>query len=85
MTEPAPQIAHQQYNLSDQRTAFAALEAERCRMGMSILDMEHRSGVSATSVYTWRKCARSPTLFNVVTIAETFGFDVIMRRKKTAE
>lgn len=84
MTESVPTVA-QEFSLSDQRLTFAVLEAERCRLGMTIFDMEHRSGVAAASVYSWRKCARSPMLCNVVAIAETFGFEVVMRRKKTAE
>ena len=82
LTEPDHVIAHQECDLSDQRGAFEALEAERCRIGMTVLDMEHRSGVAATSVYSWRKCARSPMLVNMVALAETLGFEVVMRRKK---
>jgi predicted transcriptional regulator len=70
-----------EYNLRDQRAAMAALDAERRRSGMSLGDMEEKSGVSVNSVYAWRSCARSPTLCNAVAIAETFGFEIIMRRK----
>lgn len=70
-----------EYNMADQRAAMAALDEERRSRGMSLGDMEERSGVSVNSVYAWRSCARSPTLCNAVAIAETFGFEIIMRRK----
>ncbi len=71
-----------EYNMRDQRTALAALDAERYRQKMSLGDMESRSGVSVNSVYSWRACIRSPTLGNLVALAETFGFEIIMRRRK---
>jgi len=71
-----------EFNLRDQKTAMAALDAERRARGMSLGDMEEKSGVSVNSVYAWRSCARSPTLCNAVAIAETFGFEIVMRRKK---
>lgn len=70
-----------EYNLRDQRTAMAALDEERKARSMSLGEMEDRSGVSVNSVYAWRSCARSPTLFNVVALAETLGFEIVMRRK----
>ena len=72
-----------EYNLRNQSAAMAVLNEERKRLGMSLGDMEEKSGVSVNSVYAWRSCARSPTLCNAVAIAETFGFEIIMRRKKT--
>lgn len=71
-----------EYNLRDQKTAMAALDRERKARRMSLGDMEERSGVSVNSVYAWRSCSRSPTLCNAVAIAETFGFEIVMRRKK---
>ena len=71
-----------EYNLRDQREAMAALDAERRSQKMSLGDMEDRSGVAFNSVYAWRSGSRSPTLVNMVAIAETFGFEVVMRRKK---
>lgn len=70
-----------EYNLKDQGAVMAAIYAERDRLGVSLGDMEQRSGVSVNSVYAWRKCQRSPTLCNMVAIAETFGYEIIMRRK----
>ncbi len=70
-----------EYNLRDQRAAMAALDDERRTRGMSLAEMEDRSGVSVNSVYAWRSCARSPTLFNVVALAETLGFEIVMRRR----
>lgn len=70
------------FNLSNQREAFIALEEERHRLGMSLTQMVKRSGVSANSVYAWRSCARSPTIDNVVKIAEAFGYEIILRRKE---
>jgi hypothetical protein len=71
----------QEFNMSDQKTALAVLNEERLRLGMSLGEMEDRSGISINSVYAWRSCARSPTLVNIVAVAETFGFEVIMRRR----
>ncbi|XUY27602.1 helix-turn-helix domain-containing protein [Agrobacterium sp. rho-8.1] len=81
MTKPPSEPAKNEYNLSDQRTAMAALDRERVTHGMSLGDMEEKSGVSVNSVYAWRNCQRSPHLCNIVAIAETFGFEVVMRRK----
>lgn len=72
----------QEFNMSDQKTALAVLNEERLRLGMSLGEMEDRSGVSVNSVYAWRSCVRSPTLVNIVAVAETFGFEVIMRRRE---
>ncbi|MER9815112.1 hypothetical protein [Mesorhizobium sp. M0129] len=69
------------YDLTYQRAAMAALVAERKRIGMPILDMEEKSGVSMNSLYAWQSGVREPTLGCLVAVAQTFGFDVVMVRK----
>jgi transcriptional regulator with XRE-family HTH domain len=61
--------------------AMNALFQERIIRGLSLLDIEDRSGVSFNSMYSWRGERCSPTLFMFVALAESFGFEVIMRRK----
>lgn len=68
-----------EFNLKDQRAAMAAIYDERRKVGMSLSDMEQKSGVSTNSFYAWRKEQRSPALVNAVAIAETFGFEIVMR------
>ncbi|WP_273794585.1 SIMPL domain-containing protein [Brucella intermedia] len=70
-----------EYDLRDQRAAIAVLDAERKARDMALGDMEDKSGVSVNSVYAWRSCVRSPLLCNAVAIAETFGFEIFMRRR----
>lgn len=71
-----------EFNLKDQQRAMAVLDSERKRLFMSLLDMEERSGVSVNSFWHWVRLRRSPSLFNLIAVAETFGFEVIMRRKE---
>ena len=81
-SSPITSTPSDEFNLSNQRAAFVALEAERRSLGMSLKQMEELSGVSVNSVYAWRSCARSPTIDNAVKIAETFGYEIILRRKE---
>lgn len=73
-----------EYDLADQVAAMVALNAERRAIAMSLADMEERSGVSANTFYAWLSGSRSPALFNLVAISQTFGFEVIMRGKPNA-
>ncbi|WP_425341034.1 helix-turn-helix domain-containing protein [Agrobacterium larrymoorei] len=71
-----------EFNLRDQVPAILAINAERQRQGMSLGDMEERSGVSVGSVYAWRSGKRSPQTHMLVALAGTLGYEIIMRRKK---
>ncbi|RWC28114.1 MAG: XRE family transcriptional regulator [Mesorhizobium sp.] len=71
-----------EFDLCNQRRAMAALNAERKRVGMPIAHMEDKSGVSMNSFYAWNGGQREPTLGCLVAVAQTLGFDVVMRRRK---
>ncbi|TCM71909.1 helix-turn-helix transcriptional regulator [Rhizobium sp. BK068] len=67
-----------EYDLADQRTAMNALSRERVLLGMELGDMEEKSGVSVNSFYAWRSAGRSPQLANLVAVAQTLGFEIVM-------
>ncbi|NTE55079.1 helix-turn-helix transcriptional regulator [Agrobacterium tumefaciens] len=71
-----------EFSLSDQPAAISAFDAERKILGMSLGEMEDRSGVSVNSFYYWKSGKRSPQLVNLVALAQTLGFEVMMVRKK---
>lgn len=71
-----------EFDLCNQRTAMAALEEERRQKQMHLVDMEATSGVSVNTFYAWKGCTREPTLGNLVALAQTLGFDVILRRRQ---
>lgn len=79
MTQPH---GDEEINLSNQRNAMNRLFEERTRLGLSLLDLEVKSGVSTNSAYAWRKEERAPTLGNFVAFATVLGFDVILRKSK---
>ncbi|MER9505991.1 helix-turn-helix transcriptional regulator [Mesorhizobium sp. M0579] len=68
-------------NLDDLGAALAALDAERKRRKMRLGDMEEKSGVSANTFLAWKSGSRKPTLGCLVAIAQTLGFDVILKRR----
>jgi predicted xylose isomerase-like sugar epimerase len=70
-----------QYNLADQRAAMDALYHARIALGISLGDMEAKSGVSVNSFYAWRSVQRSPQLANLVALAQTLGFEIVMINK----
>jgi DNA-binding phage protein len=76
LAEIAPAI--HEYNLADQKAAMDALYQERIALGMSLGDMEEKSGVSVNSFYYWKSAKRSPQLANLVALAQTLGFEVMM-------
>ncbi len=78
----APQQMDREFNLRDQVPAIIELYAERARKGLSLGDLEDRSGVSLGSMYAWRSGKRSPQTHMIVALAETLGFEIVMRRKK---
>jgi hypothetical protein len=69
------------YDLSNQRAAMVALGEERSRRGLQVLDMEMKSGVSMNTFYAWSNGNRSPTLGNLVALAQTLGFRIVMVRE----
>ncbi|ESZ63744.1 hypothetical protein NL532_31950 [Mesorhizobium sp. C120A] len=71
-----------EFDLSQQRRAMFALQHERRRIAMPISDMELKSGVAMNSFYAWHGGLREPTLGCLVAVAQTLGFDIIMRRRK---
>lgn len=74
----------QVYDLKDTTAAMLALDKERLAKGMSLADMEEKSGISLNSFYAWRSKSRTPALCNIVALSQTFGFEVIMRRRINA-
>lgn len=72
------------YDLKDTTAAMHALDKERLARRMPLTDMEEKSGVSLNSFYAWRSKARTPALCNIVALSQTFGFEVIMRRRLDA-
>ena len=75
--------APEAYDLNHQQVeAMLALDRERQRLGWNVRDLEARSGISVSSMYAWQANLRSPNLANVVALAQTLGFDVVMRKAK---
>lgn len=74
----------EEFNLCDQQNAMKVLAEERVRIGMSLGDLEEKSGVSTNSFYAWQSKARAPQLPLLVALAQTLGFDVILRRRNRA-
>lgn len=72
------------FDLKDTEAAMLALDKERLARRMSLTDMEEKSGVSLNSFYAWRSGSRTPALCNIVALSQTFGFEVIMRRRINA-
>jgi len=68
----------------DLTACICRIDRERRAKGVGLHDMELRAGVSFRSFYAWRNKQRSPNLANIVALAETFGFSVIMRRTTPA-
>ena len=69
----------QEINLRDIPAAIIAIGMQRIARAWSLYDMEERSGISLNSFYGWRKSQREPGMSNFVALAETFGFEVVMR------
>lgn len=68
-------------DLRDLPAAIYRIDGVRKARGVSLGDMEGRSGISLSSFYSWRSDKRDPTLANIVALAETFGFSVVMRER----
>lgn len=73
---------HDEFNLCDQKQAMAALAMEREARGISLGDLEEKSGVSTNSFYAWRTGYRAPQLPLLVALAGALGGEVILRLPK---
>ncbi len=67
--------------LTNDAAVLGALDAERRRRDLKILDMEIRFGVPSRTWSYWRAGVRPPSLRPLVILAEALGFDVVMRRR----
>ncbi|WP_062114019.1 helix-turn-helix transcriptional regulator [Aureimonas sp. AU40] len=56
------------------------IDVERRAKKVGLYEMELQAGVSVRTYYSWWNEDRIPTIANLVALAETFGFSVIMRR-----
>lgn len=77
--------------LADQRLATAALNQQRKRLGLEVLDLEDKSGVSASAFFAWKsssrstRSARSPSFLSMVAVAQTLGFETVLRHQSGRE
>jgi hypothetical protein len=69
------------FNLQKITTAMLALNEARERMSLSSRELRQVSSVSMSSFYSWLRGERDPTLGRLVNLAESLGFEIIMRRK----
>lgn len=69
--------------LEDAAAIVTALEAERKRRCLTILDIDNKFGVPNRSWSYWRAGVRPPSLGPLVILAEAFGYDVVMRRARS--
>ena len=74
-----------EWNLRDLPAAMLAIDMERITSGKTVLDVEVKSGVSFNSAWHWAGGTRSPQLANLVALAETLGFEIVVINEKTAE
>lgn len=79
--EVAATNPNEEINMNCQVNAVRRLDVERKHVGMSIYDMENKSGVSINSFYAWKRNVRSASVPNIVAVAESLGFEIIMRKK----
>ena len=49
------------------------LEEELKKQGVSVMELSERSGVSAGSIYKYKKCSRSPSIMAVIDIMNALG------------
>lgn len=78
---PAAVVPDEEINMNCQVDAVKRLDKERKEIGMSIYDMETKSGVSINSFYAWKRNVRSASVPNIVAVAESLGFEIVMRKK----
>jgi transcriptional regulator with XRE-family HTH domain len=77
--------------LADQRLATIALNDQRKRLGLEVLDLEDKSGVSASAFFAWKSSSqsatfsRSPSFLSMVAVAQTLGFETVLRHESGRE
>ena len=69
---------------TDQAAVIEALNAERQRRGLTIIDMDAEFGVPGRTWSYWRAGERPASLRPLVMLAECLGFQMVMRRAKKA-
>jgi len=74
----------QEISLSNRREAISALMEARIQNHMTFLEASWISGVSWDAVRAWAKGRREPTMGNLVAVAESLGFEVILRKKSSS-
>lgn len=62
-------------------TAVKFLQKERVKQGMSLEEFERKSGVSWRSFYYWKNGSRDPRISNLLAMAQTLGFQIILSRE----
>ena len=67
---------------ADQAAVISALDVERKRRGLTILDIDSEIGIPGRTWSYWRAGNRPASLRPLVMLAESFGFAMIMRRVK---
>jgi len=69
----------QEISLSNRAQAIAALIEARKDQHITLLEASWVSGVSWDAVRAWSKGRREPTMGNLVAVAQTLGFEIILR------
>jgi len=67
-------------SLSDRAQAIAALVKAREEKHITLLEFGWVSGVSWDAVRSWASGRREPTMGNLVAVAESLGFEIILRK-----
>lgn len=75
----------QEIALRDQRLATARLNEERKRIGLEVWELEAKSGVSASAFFAWKAGKRAPVLSCMVAVAQTLGFETVLRNRTGCE
>jgi len=78
---PVP-LSVEEIDLANRRAAMAALVKEREIKHMTLLDISWDSGVSWDAVRSWAQGRREPTMGNLIAVAQTLGFEIILRKKQ---
>jgi len=73
------QVEVQEINLSNRHKAISALVKAREEKHITLLEFGWVSGVSWDAVRSWAQGRREPTMGNLVAVAQTLGFEIILR------
>jgi len=76
------QIDTEEINLSDRREAISALVKAREEKHITLLEFGWVSGVSWDAVRSWVQGRREPTMGNLVAVAQTLGFEIVLRPQR---